>query len=88
MDERESWRPRIFYSSGPQQGLLEPFPPPTHIRRKERSSYNRGTLYPSNTHSAGILHNNFANRRYHESHGFRQHHANYVDNSASHMISK
>ncbi|KAF8897027.1 RNA recognition motif 2-domain-containing protein [Gymnopilus junonius] len=56
MDERESWRPRIFYSSGSQQGLPEPFPAPTHIRRKERSSYNRGTLFPPNPHS-NILHN-------------------------------
>ena len=46
MDERESWRPKIFYSSGPNQGLPEPFPPPTHLRRKERSAHNRGALYP------------------------------------------
>ncbi|OJA18245.1 hypothetical protein AZE42_05167 [Rhizopogon vesiculosus] len=47
MDEREEWRPKIFYSdAGPNQGLPEEFPKPTHIRRKERSSYNRGTLYP------------------------------------------
>src|SRR6266571_9464249 len=45
MDERESWRPRIFYSLGQCQGLPEPFPPPTHMRRKERSSYNRGALF-------------------------------------------
>lgn len=47
MDEREEWRPKIFFSDpGPNQGLPEEFPKPTHIRRKERSSYNRGTLYP------------------------------------------
>lgn len=47
MDEREAWRPKIFYSDpGPDQGLPEPFPSPTHLRRKERSSYNRGTLFP------------------------------------------
>ena len=45
MDERESWRPKIFYSDGPNQGLPEPFPSPTHLRRKERSSHNRGALF-------------------------------------------
>jgi hypothetical protein len=45
MDEREAWRPRIFFSSGPNQGLPEPFPPPTHMRRKERSFFNRGALF-------------------------------------------
>ncbi|TDL26263.1 hypothetical protein BD410DRAFT_813214 [Rickenella mellea] len=45
MDERESWRPKIFFSSGPRQGLPEPFPQPTHLRRKERSSQNRGALF-------------------------------------------
>ncbi|KAH8079433.1 hypothetical protein BXZ70DRAFT_649850 [Cristinia sonorae] len=45
MDEQESWRPKIFYSSGPKQGLPEPFPAPTHLRRKERSAHNRGALF-------------------------------------------
>ncbi|CAL1708250.1 unnamed protein product [Somion occarium] len=45
MDERESWRPKIFWSSGLDQGLPEPFPPPTHLRRKERSAHNRGALF-------------------------------------------
>jgi len=46
MDEREAWRPKIFYSDpGPEQGLPEVFPAPTHIRRKERSAFNRGALY-------------------------------------------
>ncbi|KZT08496.1 uncharacterized protein LAESUDRAFT_757732 [Laetiporus sulphureus 93-53] len=45
MDEREAWRPKIYYSAGPNQGLPEPFPPPTHLRRKERSSHNRGALF-------------------------------------------
>ncbi|KAG5634778.1 hypothetical protein H0H81_000803 [Sphagnurus paluster] len=46
MDEQEAWRPKIFYSEpGPEQGLPEPFPAPTHLRRKERSAYNRGALY-------------------------------------------
>ncbi|KAI0047497.1 hypothetical protein FA95DRAFT_1492430 [Auriscalpium vulgare] len=45
MDEREAWRPKIFYSDGPQQGLPEPFPAPTHQRRKERSAHNRGALF-------------------------------------------
>ncbi|CAA7259119.1 unnamed protein product [Cyclocybe aegerita] len=57
MDEREAWRPRIFYSSGPSQGLLEPFPPPTHIRRKERSSHNRGALFVPGVNGHGSLTN-------------------------------
>lgn len=52
MDEREAWRPKIFYSDGPSQGLPEPFPPPTHLRRKERSSHNRGALYVPGTHQS------------------------------------
>ncbi|THG94992.1 hypothetical protein EW145_g8042, partial [Phellinidium pouzarii] len=51
MDERESWRPKIFYSTGPNQGMPEPFPSPTHFRRKERSAQNRGALFvPSPSH--------------------------------------
>ncbi|KDR75806.1 hypothetical protein GALMADRAFT_226457 [Galerina marginata CBS 339.88] len=73
MDERESWRPRIFYSAGNNQGLIEPFPAPTHIRRKERSSYNRGTLFPpgtnSHSHSHGGMLNNMTARRYNDDHG-------------------
>ena len=54
MEERESWRPKIFYSEpGPKQGLLEPFPAATHNRRKERSALNRGALFVSGSH----LHN-------------------------------
>ncbi|KAI0248115.1 RNA recognition motif 2-domain-containing protein [Lactifluus subvellereus] len=49
MDERESWRPKIFYSSGLQVGQPEPFPAPTHQRRKERSAHNRGALYVPGT---------------------------------------
>ncbi|KAI5826430.1 hypothetical protein K523DRAFT_394559 [Schizophyllum commune Tattone D] len=44
MEVKENWRPRIFHSFGPNQGLPEEFPKPTHLRRKERSSLNR-TLY-------------------------------------------
>ena len=44
MEVKENWRPRIFHSSGANQGLPEEFPKPTHLRRKERSSLNR-TLY-------------------------------------------
>ncbi|KAI0365617.1 hypothetical protein BV20DRAFT_721398 [Pilatotrama ljubarskyi] len=50
MDEREAWRPKIFYSDGPNQGLPEPFPPATHLRRKERSQNNRGALFVPGTH--------------------------------------
>ena len=53
MDEREAWRPKIFYSSGPRVGLPEPFPAPTHLRRKERSSQNRGALFGSGSPGAG-----------------------------------
>ncbi|KAI0829622.1 RNA recognition motif 2-domain-containing protein [Trametes gibbosa] len=58
MDEREAWRPKIFYSDGPDQGLPEPFPAPTHLRRKERSQNNRGALFVPGTHhpSGGGLH--------------------------------
>lgn len=46
MDERQEWQPRIFCSDpGPQQGMPEPFPSPTHMRRKERSLHNRGNLF-------------------------------------------
>ncbi|CCL99860.1 uncharacterized protein FIBRA_01885 [Fibroporia radiculosa] len=50
MDEREAWRPKIFFSDGSNQGLPEPFPPPTHLRRKERSSHNRGALFVPGAH--------------------------------------
>ncbi|EGO25620.1 hypothetical protein SERLADRAFT_466059 [Serpula lacrymans var. lacrymans S7.9] len=68
MDEIEDWRPKIFYSSGPNQGLPEPFPKPTHIRRKERSSYNRGALFvpgihSSSSHRKAYLHSNSPQQR-------------------------
>ncbi|KAJ6472524.1 RNA recognition motif 2-domain-containing protein [Mycena sanguinolenta] len=44
MDESLAWQPKIFYTDGPEKGLPEPFPPPSHLRRKERSSYNREPL--------------------------------------------
>ncbi|PIL34167.1 hypothetical protein GSI_03878 [Ganoderma sinense ZZ0214-1] len=50
MDEKEAWRPKIYYSDGPNEGLPEPFPPPTHLRRKERSQHNRGALFVPGTH--------------------------------------
>lgn len=60
MDEREDWRPRLFTSSGPDEGLPEPFPPPNHLRRKERSSFNRSALNMGAEeglrHSRGRLH--------------------------------
>ena len=63
MDEREAWRPRIFYSSGPDQGKPEIFPAPTHLRRKERSSHNRGALYVPGVNNGGS-----SARRYQEDH--------------------
>ncbi|KAH9847633.1 RNA recognition motif 2-domain-containing protein [Lenzites betulinus] len=58
MDEREAWRPKIFFSDGPDQGLPEPFPAATHLRRKERSQHNRGALFVPGSHhpSGGGLH--------------------------------
>ncbi|KAJ3516432.1 hypothetical protein NLJ89_g1135 [Agrocybe chaxingu] len=80
MDEREAWRPRIFHSSGPSQGLLEPFPPPTHIRRKERSSHNRGALFVpgvnghgSLTNAHGLFHNARRPRRENENENSYRH---------------
>ncbi|KAF9529405.1 RNA recognition motif 2-domain-containing protein [Crepidotus variabilis] len=64
MDEREAWRPRIFYSSGPNEGLSEPFPAPTHMRRKERSSYNRGALYVPGIANEGNLHHSRQSRKW------------------------
>jgi len=55
MDEQESYRPKIFYSSGSRRGLPEPFPAPTHLRRKERSLNNRGALYAGNGMRGGGL---------------------------------
>ncbi|KAH9485459.1 Meiosis protein mei2 [Psilocybe cubensis] len=86
MDEREAWRPRIFYSSGKDQGLPEPFPAPTHIGRKERSSFNRRTLFPpganSHTHQMGLLHN--TPRRYMEDTRTLQHRSG-MDRNSSHL---
>ena len=68
MDEREGWRPKIFFSSGPNQGLPEPFPAPTHLRRKERSASNRGALYTPGAHHLVHghqgHHHSFNTRRY------------------------
>ncbi|KAI7848300.1 RNA recognition motif 2-domain-containing protein [Circinella umbellata] len=39
MDEEESYRPKIYYSSGPHKGEEEPFPSPTipvELRRRRR----------------------------------------------------
>jgi hypothetical protein len=45
MDECEAWRPKVFASAGPDRGRPEPFPAPTHLRRKQLSAQNRGALY-------------------------------------------
>ncbi|KAJ3764029.1 RNA recognition motif 2-domain-containing protein [Lentinula raphanica] len=60
MDEREAWQPKIFYSEpGPMQGLRQPFPAPTHQRRKERSSNNKGALFvPGNQNHNTLNFNN------------------------------
>ncbi|KAF8843011.1 hypothetical protein BDN67DRAFT_898062 [Paxillus ammoniavirescens] len=62
MDEREEWRPKIFHSeAGPKQGFPEEFPKPTHMRRKERSSYNRGALFVPGTNGGTGHHKTFLN---------------------------
>jgi hypothetical protein len=87
MDERDSWRPKIFYSDpGPNQGLPEPFPAPTHLRRKERSSSNRGALFvPGLNGVSGMYHHNHS----HQSHRRERHHAyaNNGDNETNHARS-
>ncbi|THH29630.1 hypothetical protein EUX98_g4565 [Antrodiella citrinella] len=82
MDEREAWRPKIFYSSGPNEGMPEPFPSPTHLRRKERSAHNRGALFvpgPGSQHhvharggAVGRRGPPHVNHQAHESAEFRQ----------------
>ncbi|KAF8573522.1 hypothetical protein K439DRAFT_1375116 [Ramaria rubella] len=60
MDQREAWRPKLFHSYGPQQGLPEDFPAPTHLRRKERSS-----LFPNELHqhqTRALFHHSHAGR--------------------------
>ncbi|GJJ06065.1 hypothetical protein Clacol_000253 [Clathrus columnatus] len=60
MDQRAAWRPKLFHSSGPHQGLPEEFPAPTHTRRKERSSLLPHDLHQSRTlfhHISVISHN-------------------------------
>ena len=68
MDEREAWRPRIFYSSGPDQGKPETFPAPTHLRRKERSSHNRGALYVPGVNNNSGGGGSSSTRRFQEDH--------------------
>ncbi|KIJ39905.1 hypothetical protein M422DRAFT_230491 [Sphaerobolus stellatus SS14] len=58
MDQRESWRPKLFFSAGPNQGLPEEWPAPTHIRRKERS-----TMFPNE------LHQSRSSALFHHAHG-------------------
>ena len=53
MDQRPGWKPRIFYSDGPDQGLPEEFPTPMHLRWKERGTHNRGMLYAPAIGAAG-----------------------------------
>ncbi|EPZ33098.1 RNA recognition motif 2 domain-containing protein [Rozella allomycis CSF55] len=38
MEEEPSYRPKIFYSSGPMQGLEEPFPLPNNNRNRQQFS--------------------------------------------------
>lgn len=56
MDVREEWRPRIFHSHGPEQGLPEPFPEATHYLRRARGAQNRGGLYVHGPQRRGPLH--------------------------------
>ncbi|KAG0216265.1 hypothetical protein BGX28_004631 [Mortierella sp. GBA30] len=41
MDEEPSYRPKIFYTSGPNIGLEEPFPEPTVVRENARGPLRR-----------------------------------------------
>ncbi|KAJ1304810.1 hypothetical protein OPQ81_005945 [Rhizoctonia solani] len=52
MDTRPAWRPRIFYSSGEQVGLPEPFPVGHSIRRGRRAFAHgqQGGLYTQMYH--------------------------------------
>nr|GAT56782.1 predicted protein [Mycena chlorophos] len=74
MEERTEWQPKIFYSSGPEQGLPEPFPPPTRLRRMERGALNRGLLYGpgfnlAHAHGGGNHTNGHANNDSSSGHG-------------------
>lgn len=75
MDEKEAWRPKIFFSDGPNQGLPEPFPAPTHLRRKERSASNRGMLYVPNN-AVRFNHHYPGHRQHHQQH--QQQHQQYA----------
>jgi len=80
MDEREAWRPKIFYSDpGPEQGLPEPFPAPTHLRRKERSSYNRGALFVPGVGNGAELPSNSQVARRPQQHGDQRSHRHYPE---------
>ncbi|KAM0754224.1 hypothetical protein T439DRAFT_173967 [Meredithblackwellia eburnea MCA 4105] len=50
MKQPEGFRPKIFYSSGPKAGQIEPFPPPDDPSRLTRSTENVQTvgLFPPN----------------------------------------
>lgn len=42
MDQDPAYQPKIFYSSGPNQGRPEPFPLPNNAMRKAKSAYATG----------------------------------------------
>jgi len=44
MEEQESFRPKIYHSSGPLMGLPEPFPHANDLQRKARSQANAALL--------------------------------------------
>ncbi|KDQ15279.1 hypothetical protein BOTBODRAFT_108855 [Botryobasidium botryosum FD-172 SS1] len=44
MNEKLEWRPKIFYSDGPNYGLPEPFPAPNNLLRQERSRMNKNAV--------------------------------------------
>ncbi|KAA1078154.1 hypothetical protein PGT21_029502 [Puccinia graminis f. sp. tritici] len=44
MEEEESFRPKIYHSSGPLMGLPEPFPHANDLQRKARSQANAALL--------------------------------------------
>jgi len=44
MAQRESWRPKIFHSSGPRKGLPQEFPGPEHVHHNRLNLYTNPLL--------------------------------------------
>jgi hypothetical protein len=61
MEMQDDWVPKIFYSSGPNKGRREPFPPPTNPSRARRSQdqRERGILRASPFYGGPARHMNY-----------------------------